>query len=195
VKWLGPAIASAVLMAAAATPAAAPRADSAESARKWASAFNDICLRSGFDPARAQAAFKALGWKGAVLQRSPGETPFTYWEFPFGELWFGYTRIAGIELKTFQCTLSVEAPNAPPRAELEAALGALLPPRFEDSRARLGTFTRVARIKDRDDEQELVTLVGNKVAMHVPEGFELRRGLFIDNSYTKGAHAKELKGR
>jgi hypothetical protein len=197
VRWRAPAIASALLVASwTAAAAATPAADPAEGARQWATAFDDICLRSGSDPARAEAAFKARGWKGVVLQKGGGETAFTYWEFPFGELWFGYTMIAGINLKTFSCTLSIKAPGAPPRAELEAALEArLAPAHFEDAREHLGTFTRVVRIKDRDDEQEMVTLVGNKIAMHVPEGFELRRGLFIDYSHTKGAHAKELKGR
>jgi hypothetical protein len=197
VKWGAPAIASALLaVSAAAAAAATPAADPARGARQWAAAFEGICLRSGFDRARAEAAFKALGWKGVVLQRGGGETAFTYWEFPFGELWFGSSKIAGIDLKTFSCTLSIKAPGAPPRAELEAALEArLAPAHFEDARERLGTFTRVARIKDREDEQEAVTLVGNRIAMHVPQGFELRRGLFIDYSYTKGAHAKELKGR
>jgi hypothetical protein len=163
-----------------------------------AMAFRDLCLKTRADPGLARAEIRKLGWPAAVVQRPvPGKGYWiTAWQFPFGSLTVGYTTIGGIELKTTSCSLVLKAANAPARAELEAALEAVLAPtRFRDSRKPLGDFTRVARIKDRDDEQELVTFVGNRVAMHGPGTIELRPGFAIDYSYTKGAHAKELQGR
>jgi len=187
-----------LLLAGTAGPAAAAAPTAAADAASVASAFRDICLRTRFDRGLTQAALERLGWAVAGSGRTDSGKGYelTRWKFPLGEVLAGYNTIGGIELRTFSCSLVVKGAVAPPRAELEAALEAVLSPtRFRDSPKPLGDFTRVARIKDRGDEQELVMFAGNQAPMHVaPRTIGLRPGFLIGYSYTKGVHAKELRG-
>jgi hypothetical protein len=178
--------------------ASAPAAEAGTGAQAFAAAFRDICLKAKFDRAPTQAALERLGWAdspSARTDRGKGYE-FTRWKFPLGEVLAGYNTIGGVELKTFSCSLVIKGAGAPARAELEAALEAVLSSTpFRDSRKPLGDFTRVARITDRGDEQELVTFAGNRVPMLVaPRTIELRPGFLIEYSYTRGVHAKELRG-
>lgn len=189
-----PAILLAMLMA----PGPSAAASGPGTAEQAAAAFRDLCLTTRADPELVKAEIKTRGWSGVLVQRPVPEKKqwITAWRFSFGELSVGSSIIAGIELKTTSCTLVLKAAGAPAREDLEAALEAVLSPiRFEDSRKPLGDFTRVARLKDRVDEQELITFLGYRVPMHAPGTIELRPGFFVDYSYTKGAHAKELQGR
>lgn len=187
----GPVILLAMLVA----PAPAP--ESGPGAQAFAAAFRDICLKTKFARAPTQAALERLGWAGAGSARTDSGKgyEFTRWKFPLGEVLSGYNTIGGIELKSFSCSFVIKSVGAPPRAELEAALEAVLSPlRFKDSPKPLGDFVRVARITDRSDEQETVTFAGSRVPMHVaPRTIELRPGFVIDYSYTRGVHAKELR--
>ena len=173
-------------------------ADPAPSARFVAAAFRDICLRTRFDRGPAQAELEKLGWVRAGSGRTDSGKgyAFTHWEFPLGWVQIGYSTIGGVDLEVFNCSLVIKGAAAPPRAEIEAALEAVLAPaRFRDARTPPADFARVAAIVDRDDEQEFVGLWGNNVPLRAPGTMVLGPGVAIDYGHAKGPYAKKLTGR
>lgn len=187
-----------LLLAGAAGPAASAGRTATADAATVASAFRDVCLRSGFGRSTAQAALERLGWvrPGSARTDTGSGFEFTHWEFPLGEVQIGFNTIGGVDLKTFSCTLVIKGAGAPPQAELEAALEATLAPaRFRDARSPTADFSRVAEIKDREDEQELVGLWGNRVPLRAPGTVVLGPGIAMDYAYAKGPYARKLTGR
>lgn len=171
-------------------------ATAAAGARSYAEAFREICLRSGFDPSRVGAAMRELGWRGKIVQRPTAQAPFTHWRTRFGELHVGYRTIGGINLRKYNCSIVIKAADAPPAADLEAALeAALAPARFEDLKPTHRGPHRLARIIDRDEEQAYLILSSGKVPMVEAGGaIALHPGLLIDYSYAKGPHARGSTG-
>jgi hypothetical protein len=187
-----------ILLAGASGPAASAARTATADAASVVSAFRDICLRARFDRALAQAALERLGWVRAGSARTDTGRgyEFTHWQFPLGEVQTGFNTIGGVDLKVFSCSLIIKGEAAPPRAELEAALEAALEPaRFRDTRNPSADFARVAKIKDREDEQEFVGIWGNQVPLRAPGTVVLGPGIAIDYGYAKGPYARKLTGR
>jgi hypothetical protein len=187
-----------LLLAGAAGPGASATPRGATEATSIASAVRDICLRAGFDRGRSQVALERLGWVRAGSARTDTGKgyEFTYWQFPVGTVQVGFSTIGGVDLKTFSCTLVIKGTGTPPRAKLEAALeAALATARFRDARSPTADFARVAKIKDREDEQEFVGLWGNRVPVWTPGTVVLGPGIAIDYGYAKGPYARKLTGR
>lgn len=171
---------------------ATPPAGAANGARHYAEAFRDICLRTGFDPARAGIAARKLGWRGTILQRPTAQARFTRWRMPFGELQVGYRTIGGINLRKHHCSLVIREANAPAPADLEAALETVVAPaRFEDLRPTRSGRHRLAKVTDRDDEQTyLIFSSGDVPFVEAGGAIALRPGLLIDYSHAKGPYAR-----
>ena len=165
-------------------------------ARSYAEAFREICLGSGFDPSRAGAAMRKLGWRGTILQRPTPQAPFTHWRTQYGDVQVGYRTIGGINLRRYNCSMVIKAAIAPNPADLEAALEAAVDPaRFEDLKTTRSGPHRLARLTDRDDEQAYLIFSSGKVPMIDAGGtIALNPGLLIDYSYAKGPHARGSTG-
>jgi hypothetical protein len=174
--------------------AATPPAGEPVAARRYAEAFRDICLRSNFDPARAETMALKLGWRGRVLQRPTPQSRFTRWRMPFGDLQVGYRTMGGINLRRYDCSFTIREAAAPPAAELEAALEAVMAPAlFEDLRPTSNGRHRVARIADRDNEQSQLIFSNGRVPFAEAGGeIVLRPGLLINYGRAKGPYARAM---
>ena len=184
-----------VIVAGAALAVAAPAAAARPAnAAALASAFVDLCMKTGFSAESVEAAFTRLGWKGERLQRPKPAARFSTWTFGFAQVTVG-VRPVGMGLDVFSCGLIVREEAMPRADRLRKALqtrisGARLRP---DNRGGIG-FRYLARLKDEPDEQATLLLSGYRVPFATRGSVQSGRGVLIDYSRISGRYARRAMG-
>ena len=158
-----------------------------------AGAFNEICIRSGFEATAVQAAFMRRGWTARLVQRPTAAAPFSHWVLPFGDVSVGYRIVHGAELRISSCTLAVRANSAPePTRLIRSVQTRIAPARFDEARPDGSAYRLEARIRDEEGEQARVTIAGDRVPFAGKGSIALEPGMLIDYTSAIGAYARTI---